>query len=45
MQDDDIQPHLTLEESLQIAANLKLGKELSSDDKKQAVSYPRSDRK
>lgn len=37
MQEDLIQPFLTVQESMEIAANLKLGKELSHQQKIQVV--------
>ena len=37
MQEDLIQPFLTVQESMQIAANLKLGDELKASEKQLAV--------
>jgi len=38
MQEDLLQPRLTVIESLRYAARLKIGRELSSEDKEKAVS-------
>lgn len=38
MQEDLLQPRLTVQESLSYAARLKIGKELSTEDRKKAVS-------
>jgi len=38
MQEDLLQPRLTVVESLSYAARLKIGEELSSEDKEKAVS-------
>jgi len=37
MQEDLVQPYLTVQESMQIAANLKLGDELKASEKQLAV--------
>lgn len=42
MQEDLIQPMLTVEEAMLVAANLKLSRELSRTDKKIAVSVTRN---
>jgi len=38
MQEDLLQPRLTVQESLSYAARLKIGHELSTEDKNKAVS-------
>lgn len=40
MQEDLLQPRLTVIESLSYAARLKIGRELSKEDKAKAVSMP-----
>ena len=39
MQDDLLQPRLSVQESMRIAANLKLGKELGKAEKELIVSF------
>lgn len=42
MQEDLLQPRLTVQESLSYAARLKIGQELSTEDKNKAVSMMKS---
>lgn len=39
MQDDLLQPRLSVQEAMKIAANLKLGKELGNAEKELIVSF------